>query len=146
MKPKSVAKGLKDVIKLTGLRGRWDILSTKPLIVADIAHNEAGIKEVFRQVKTIPHKKLHIVFGMANDKDVNKILALLPKMAIYYFCKATIPRAMDESILAEEAKKFGLKGNKFSTVKLALTSAKKSASAKDFILITGSAFVVAEVI
>ena len=146
IKPKSVEKGMQDVIKLTGLRGRWDVLSTKPLIVADIAHNEAGIKEVFKQVKTIPHKKLHIVFGMANDKDVNKILTLLPKKATYYFCKATIPRAMNENILAQEAKKFGLKGEKFNTVKLALTSAKKNASAKDFILITGSAFVVSEVI
>ena len=146
IKPKSVAKGLKDVIKLTGLRGRWEILSTKPLIVVDIAHNEAGIKEVFRQVKTIPHKKLHIVFGMANDKDVNKILSLLPKKATYYFCKANIPRAMSESILAEEAKKIGLKGEKFSIVKLALTSAKKNASAKDFILITDSSFVVSEAI
>jgi len=142
----AIRKGLKDVIKLTGLRGRWDILSKKPLIIADIAHNEAGIKEVFKQVKQTPHKKLHIVFGTVNDKDIRKILSLLPKKANYYFCKADIPRALDENILSEEAKKFGLRGETYSSVKQALNSAKKNASAKDFIFITGSAFVVAEVI
>lgn len=143
---KAVAQGLKDVIKLTGLRGRWDFLSQKPLIVADIAHNEAGIKEVFKQVKQTPHKKLHIVFGTVNDKDIRKILSLLPKKATYYFSKADIPRALDEKILSEEAKKFGLKGETYSSVKQALNSAKKNSSVKDFILITGSAFVVAEII
>ncbi len=143
---RAVTKGLKDVCKLTGLRGRWDVLSKTPLIVADIAHNEAGIKEVFKQVKSVPSKKLHIVFGIANDKDIKKILSLLPRKAIYYFCKANIPRALDEKILVDEAKKFGLKGETYSSVKQALNSAKKNASAKDFILITGSAFVVAELI
>ena len=143
---KAVAKGLKNVCKLTGLRGRWDMLSKNSLMVADIAHNEAGIKEVFKQVKQTPHKKLHIVFGTVNDKDIPKILSLLPKKATYYFCKADIPRALAEKIIAEEAKKIGLKGETYSSVKQALNSAKKNASAKDFILITGSAFVVAEVI
>ncbi|MFI5164363.1 MAG: bifunctional folylpolyglutamate synthase/dihydrofolate synthase [Bacteroidia bacterium] len=143
---KSVTTGLKDVIKLTGLRGRWDVLSKKPLIVADIAHNEAGIKEVFRQVKNIDHKKLHIVFGTVNDKDIGKIISLLPKRAVYYFCKANIPRALDPTILSEKTKKTGLKGKTFSTVNDALIFAKKNASTDDIILITGSAFVVAEVI
>ncbi len=139
-------KGLEDVIKLTGLRGRWDILSKKPLIVADIAHNEAGIKEIFKQVKTISYKNLHVVFGAVNDKDISKILPLLPKNATYYFCKASIPRALDEKNLAGQAKQFRLNGKTFSSVKQALNAAKKNASSKDFILITGSAFVVAEAI
>ena len=143
---KSVAKGFKDVCKLTGLRGRWDTISKNPLIIADIAHNEAGIKEVFRQVKTIKYKNIHIVFGTVNDKDIQKILSLLPKKEIYYFCKANIPRALDENTLASKAEKFGLKGKTFSSVKQALNSAKKNAGQKDLILVTGSAFVVAEVI
>lgn len=146
MSSKAVARGLKDVVKLTGLRGRWDILSKKPLTVADIAHNEAGIREVFNQVKNTPHKKLHIVFGTVNDKDIRKILALLPKKATYYFCKADIPRALDAYVLADEASKFGLKGKVHDSVQKALKSAKKSASVTDFILITGSAFVVSEAI
>ena len=143
---KSVAKGLKDVCKLTGLRGRWEVLSKKPLIIADIAHNEAGIKEVFRQVKTIKHKNIHVVFGTVNDKDIGTILSLLPKKAIYYFCKANIPRALNENILSEKAKTVGLNGKTFVSVKQALSSAKKNADSKDFILVTGSAFVVAEAI
>jgi dihydrofolate synthase/folylpolyglutamate synthase len=142
----AVAKGLKDVCKLTGLRGRWDIISRQPLIIADIAHNEAGILEVFRQIKTIKQKKLHVVFGAVNDKDIRRILSLLPKKAKYYFCKADIPRALDEILLAGKAKKTGLKGKTFGSVKLALKSAKRNASPKDLILVTGSAFVVAEVI
>jgi dihydrofolate synthase/folylpolyglutamate synthase len=139
-----VVKGLKDVIKLTGLSGRWDVFSKKPLTVADIAHNEAGIKEVIAQAKKTLHKKLHIVFGTVNDKDISKILPLLPKKATYYFCKANIPRALDEKVLAEHAKRFRLRGETYPGVKQALNSAKKNASVKDLILITGSAFVVAE--
>jgi dihydrofolate synthase/folylpolyglutamate synthase len=114
--------------------------------VADIAHNEAGIREVFRQVKNTTHKKLHIVLGTVNDKDISRILALLPKKATYYFCKADIPRALDATVLSAQAKKLRLKGKIFSSVKEALRSAKKNASPGDFILVTGSAFVVAEVI
>lgn len=146
IKKKAVFNGIKNVIKLTNLRGRWDILASKPSIVADIAHNEAGIKEVFRQVKEIPHKKLHIVFGTVNDKDIEKILPLLPKKVIYYFCKANIPRALDQNILAEKAKAFTLKGKTYKSVNAAVKAAKKNSTSDDFILITGSAFVVAEAI
>ena len=146
MNAKAITKGIKEVTTLTGFRGRWEILSKQPYSVADIAHNEAGIQEALKQVKTIPHKKLHIVLGTVNDKDVNKILSLLPKNAIYYFCNASIPRALDAKTLYEQAKKFGLKGIVGKSVKSALNAAKKNASIKDMILITGSAFVVAEAI
>ncbi len=141
-----IKKGLKDVIRITGLRGRWDILSKHPLTVADIAHNEVAIKEVIQQVRIVPHKNLHIVLGAVNDKDISKILTLLPKKAAYYFCKANIPRALDENVLAGMAKKAGLEGGTFSTVKQALAAARSEAAKKDLILVTGSAFVVAEVI
>ena len=143
---RAITKGLREVVNLTGLRGRWDVLSKKPLIVADIAHNEAGVKEVFSQVKNTPHKKLHIVFGTVNDKNISKILALLPKKATYYFCAADIPRALDATLLAQEAKKCMLKGEVYKGVKQALNSAKENATANDIILVTGSTFVVAEVI
>lgn len=142
----AIRKGLKEVIKLTGLRGRWDILSTKPLVVADIAHNEAGIKEVFAQVKKTPYKKLHIVLGTVNDKDIRKILKLLPKKATYYFSKADIPRALSAAQLAIEAQEQGLEGVIYSSVKQAVQAARRSAGNSDLILVTGSAFVVAEAI
>ncbi len=142
----AIHKGLKDVIKLTGLRGRWDVLSNKPLVIADIAHNVAGIKEVFSQVKNTPHKKLHIVLGTVNDKDIRNILKLLPKKATYYFCKADIPRALPAGQLAMQAQESGLEGVIYPSVKQALHSAKRAAGTKDFVLVTGSAFVVAEAI
>lgn len=143
---KAILKGIKEVTRLTGLKGRWEILSKKPLMVADVAHNEAGIKEVFMQVKNTPYKNLHVVFGVSNDKDLNRIFPLFPKNAIYYFCKANIPRAMDENILSEQASKHGLIGKTFPSVQKAIKAAKKNALQSDLILITGSAFVVAEAI
>lgn len=141
---KEVTSGIKNVIKNTGLRGRWEVLGKNPLIIADTGHNEAGIKEVLKQIKLTPHKNLHMVFGVVNDKDVTSILKLLPKKAIYYFCKASIPRALNETDLYTIAKKNKLKGAPFPTVKKALKAAIKNADKKDLIFIGGSTFVVAD--
>lgn len=143
----TIAEGLMNVVTQTGLHGRWEVLQHKgPMVVADIAHNEAGIEEVLKQIRLTPHKGLHIVFGAVNDKDVPAILKLLPKKAVYYFCKAAIPRAMDEKELFRLAEKAGLKGKFFSSVKKALLSAKKNAGKNELIFIGGSTFVVAEVL
>jgi len=140
----AIKNGFKNVIKNTSLKGRWQILSKKPLIVADTGHNEAGIKEVLKQIKSIPHKKLHIVFGIVNDKDAGKILKMLPQKAVYYFCKADIPRALEAKELALQAAEFRIKGDYYSSVKSALRAAKRAAKLQDFIFIGGSTFVVAE--
>lgn len=142
----AIRKGFKNVIKNTSLQGRWQILGVKPLIVADTAHNEAGIKEIVKQIGITPHNKLHIVFGVVNDKDVNGILKLLPKTAVYYFCKAKLPRALDEKELTALAKTFGLNGRPYRSVRTALKAASLNASGKDLIYIGGSTFVVAETI
>ncbi|HVA99068.1 MAG TPA: folylpolyglutamate synthase/dihydrofolate synthase family protein [Bacteroidia bacterium] len=143
---KALLKGISGVVTKTGLLGRWQILARNPFVIADCGHNEAGIKEVLLQIKNTPHKKLHFVIGMVNDKDINSVLALLPKNAIYYFCKANIPRALNEKELQQKAMQFGLKGNAFTTVSEAIKAAKKNASNKDLIFIGGSTFVVAEAI
>ena len=139
-----VSNALKQVQKLTGLQGRWYILNEKPLVIADTGHNEDGIKEVLENLKRYEYKTLHFVLGMVNDKDITKILKLLPKEATYYFCKASIPRALDENELAEKAKKAGLNGKVFKTVKEALDKAKKQAKASDLIFVGGSTFTVAD--
>lgn len=139
-----VSNALKQVQKLTGLQGRWYILNEKPLVIADTGHNEDGIKEVLENLKRYEYKTLHFVLGMVNDKDITKILKLLPKEATYYFCKASIPRALDENELAEKAKKAGLNGKVFKTVKEALEKAKKQAKASDLIFVGGSTFTVAD--
>jgi dihydrofolate synthase / folylpolyglutamate synthase len=142
----NILKGIEDVIKNTGLMGRWQILSQSPLTIFDVGHNEAGIREVVQQISLTPHKKLHFVFGMVNDKETGKILSLLPKDAEYYFCKADIPRGLDQEILAENANKIGLKGKAYLSVKEAFMKARKNAEKDDLIFVGGSVFVVAEVI
>lgn len=139
-----IATALKQVQKITGIQGRWQTLSTKPLVIADTGHNEDGIKEVLENLKRYEYKTLHFVLGVVNDKDISKILKLLPKDAVYYFCKATIPRALDENELSAKAKKAGLIGKTFKTVAEALAKAKKQAKATDLIFIGGSTFTVAD--
>lgn len=141
-----IQKGLRDVVKQTGLLGRWQILSEKPLVIADTAHNEAGISEVLNQLVHTPHQKLHFVLGMVSDKDISKILFRLPKNAIYYFCKADIPRALPAFELSLEAKKAGLKGEIYACVHDAYIAAKENASEDDLVFIGGSTFTVAEVV
>ena len=141
-----VKEALRQVNTLTGFAGRWHVLGRNPLLVCDTGHNEDGIREVLRQIGTTPHENLHIVFGMVNDKEVEKILDMLPKEATYYFCKAAVPRAMDEQVLREKALAAGLNGEAFLSVKEAIISAKNAAVANDLVFIGGSTFVVAEAI
>jgi dihydrofolate synthase/folylpolyglutamate synthase len=141
-----ISTALKQVQKITGLQGRWQIIGEKPWIIADTGHNEDGIKEVLENLKRYQYKKLHFVLGVVNDKDISKILSLLPKDAFYYFCKSSIPRALDEKELALEAQKKGLSGKTFKTVPDALASAKKQAKGSDLIFIGGSTFTVADII
>lgn len=137
-------EGIKNVVSNTGLLGRWQILSTQPLIIADTGHNEAGIKEVLAQIKNTTYDHLHFVLGMVNDKDISTILNLLPKDASYYFCKASIPRALDENKLALQAREVGLSGQAYKYVATALASAKAKAQKNDLIFIGGSTFTVAD--
>lgn len=141
-----ITNALKQVQKITGLQGRWQILQENPLVIADTGHNEDGIKEVLENLKRYTYKTLHFVLGVVNDKDISKILKLLPKDATYYFCKASIPRALDENELTAQAKKIGLSGKAFKTVPEALASAKKHAKAHDLIFVGGSTFTVADIL
>jgi dihydrofolate synthase/folylpolyglutamate synthase len=140
----AILQALQNVKKLTGLMGRWQTLSENPLIIADTGHNEDGIKEVLKNLERYTYKKLHIVIAVVNDKDVTSILKLLPKTATYYFCKASIPRALPEKELFDLAKQHDLKGKKFQTVSDALAEAKKQAKPNDLIFVGGSTFTVAD--
>jgi dihydrofolate synthase/folylpolyglutamate synthase len=140
-----VKLGLVRVSEQTGLKGRWQILQTQPLTIADTGHNEAGILEVVNQLKRYTYSKLWIVIGMVNDKDISKVLDLLPKDAIYIYCQANLPRAMDAHLLASKAKEKGLMGQVIPRVSDAVEFARKNAGADDLIFIGGSTFVVAEI-
>jgi dihydrofolate synthase/folylpolyglutamate synthase len=141
-----IRSGIRNTIKNTGLLGRWQVLSTAPLTIADTGHNEAGIKEVLKQIALTPHEHLHMVLGMVNDKDISTILRLLPSGATYYFCKANIPRALDANELAVQAQAVGLEGSVHASVEDALQAATRSAGANDLVFIGGSTFTVAEVV
>ena len=140
-----VKNALHNVCASTGLQGRWQRLSEQPLVITDTGHNTAGIAEVVQQLCSEKHNKLHIVIGMANDKDVRKVLELLPKKAEYYFCKANIPRAVSTDILIAKAKQYQLKAKAFTSVKKAVEVAKKNANEQGVIYIGGSNYVVAEI-
>jgi dihydrofolate synthase/folylpolyglutamate synthase len=141
----AVRQGLRDVTRLTGLRGRWSIIGQHPLVVADTGHNEAGLRLVLAQLARVPHQHLHMVIGTVNDKDVAKVLALLPREATYYFCQADIPRALPAEELASLATAAGLTGRAYGPVPTAVAAARAAARPDDVVFIGGSTFVVAEV-
>ncbi|SMO90077.1 dihydrofolate synthase / folylpolyglutamate synthase [Saccharicrinis carchari] len=141
-----IYKGLRQVVANTGLMGRWQVLGANPAIICDTGHNAEGVKELMQQLSQTPFKELHMVWGMVNDKNIGRVLRLLPKDATYYFAKADIPRGLDVDILKKEAQKYGVIGNTYMSVEEALCKAKKNAGANDLIFIGGSTFVVAEVL
>ena len=140
-----VIKALKQVKKLTGLHGRWETIRQHPSVILDVAHNEDGMKQLVKQLELADYHSLHIIIGMVKDKEIDAVLALLPKEAQFYFTRAQIPRALPENILKEKAAAFGLEGNDYPDVNTALHSALEKASKNDLILICGSVFVVGEV-
>ena len=137
---------LKQVTSLTGLQGRWQTLQQHPLVFCDTGHNEDGIKEVLKNITNTPHQNLHMVWGMVKDKDVTKILELLPKKANYYFCQPNIPRGKPTEELAQEAQKYQLKGQAYTSVAEAYQQALSHAKPNDLVFVGGSTFVVAEVL
>ncbi len=141
-----VYQALSKVSKLTGLKGRWQTLNKQPKVICDTGHNEAGIQEVLINLQTEKFEKLHMVIGMVKDKDITKILNLLPKQANYYFCAPALERALDAEELKQQAHPFQLYGKAYGSVALAYAEALKSANYDDLIFIGGSTFVVAELI
>ncbi|MBL7702851.1 MAG: bifunctional folylpolyglutamate synthase/dihydrofolate synthase [Ferruginibacter sp.] len=139
---------LKNVKKLTGLYGRWDVISTNPTIILDVAHNEDGIKQLLHQLSVVHRTSntVHFIIGMVKDKDVSKVLSLLPKNATYYFTNAHIDRAMPHKDLQEKAKAFELHGDSFDDVNEAIKAAKLNAGQGDIIIVCGSVFLVAEIV
>lgn len=146
IKEENIAEGLKNVVELTSLMGRWQKLSSSPLIIADTGHNVAGMQYIVSQIADIKAENKRLVIGMVGDKDITSMLKLLPKDAIYYFCNAQIPRALPAEELKRKASEFGLKGNAYPSVSDALDCAKRDASTNDFIFVGGSNFTVAEII
>jgi dihydrofolate synthase/folylpolyglutamate synthase len=141
-----ILEALKSIRKLTGLRGRWDVINKDPLIITDTGHNEAAVKLLIDQMRSLGMSNWHLVWGMANDKDINSILELLPGEWKYYFCRPNVPRGLNADQLQKVASQKGLRGESFPSVQKALQEANSQCKQNEAIFIGGSSFVAAEVL
>lgn len=139
-----ILNGILNLPKNAPLMGRWQRLCENPLTIADTGHNEDGLSYVIEQINQTPYESLHFVLGMVDDKDVDKVLTMLPSNAHYYLCKADIPRGLRVEILEEKVKAHNLNYSKYQSVKAALDSAQKNAKQNDLVFVGGSTFTVAE--
>ena len=140
-----VKRALKKVRRLTGLRGRFELLNEQPSIIADTGHNAEGISEVIPFLLELKKRKLHFIIGVVGDKDPSRVLKLLPKEKTkYYFTKADLPRSLSEKKLQQVAQSYGLKGTKYPSVSSAYEKAIQQVDKNDIIFIGGSTFVVAD--
>ena len=144
-----IGSAVKNMRENTGLIGRWQVLSEKPRILCDVGHNYACLKHSMSNIyeeRPSADSKIHVVFGMVSDKDIDHILPLLRKEFVYYVCRAQIERAMDQEKLAAKLREQGLVCKTYPSVKVAVEAAKAAASDDDVVFITGSCFVVGEAI
>lgn len=141
----NIENGLKNVRSLTGFQGRWEQIANQPSLILDVAHNVDGIQQLLQQLTVTNYKHLHLIIGMVKDKEVEKVLTLLPKQATYYFTQAQLPRALPAHELAKKASEIGLNGNWYTHVNDAIHEAHKQANADDLLLVCGSLFVIGEV-
>ncbi len=142
----SVRNGFANVCELTGLMGRWQKLNNCPTLICDTGHNVGGISYIINQLKKQSYKRLHIVMGMVNDKDVSGVLAMMPKEAIYYFTKASVKRALNEDQLSTLGKAYSIHGMSYPDVIAATRAALEAATEDDFIFVGGSSFIVADLL
>ena len=153
----AIARGFAHFMSLTGLRGRWETLSKEPLVICDTGHNAHGIRTYVDSLRQLHDDRsalynasqsdnsfLRIVFGMVQDKDVNEVLALLPREAVYYWTQATTHRAIPAEEMRRMALAHGLIGQTYASVEEAVTVAIAAASPRDIVFIGGSNYVVGE--
>lgn len=144
--PNNIIRGFANVTTLTGLRGRWEKLRENPVVICDTGHNVAGWKWLAPQIKSAVCRKLRLIFGMVDDKDVETVIKLLPKNATYYWAQASTKRAIPSNIIAEMGRKNQLVGTDCGTVAKAYHRAITDASADDFIFVGGSSYIVSDLL
>ena len=144
--PNNIVTGFANVTTLTGLRGRWEKLRENPVVICDTGHNVAGWKWLAPQIKSVVCRKLRLVFGMVDDKDVETVIKLLPQNATYYWAQASTKRAIPSNIIAEMGRKNQLVGTDCGTVAKAYHRAITDASADDFIFVGGSSYIVSDLL
>lgn len=140
-----ITEGLENTVAKTGLKGRWQVIGDKPLIICDTGHNQEAVSEVVKQLAGIKSRRLLMVWGMVRDKEIDTIIRLLPPGAEYFFCAPDLPRALPVADLAMAAQNAGLSGHTYASVTAAFSAARSVAGEGDVIFIGGSTFVVAEI-
>lgn len=140
----AVARGFAEVCSLTGLAGRWMRLVGSPVTIADTGHNVGGWQYLADSLSAWPAGKVRCILGFVNDKDINSILTLLPRDAVYYFTRASVPRALDPQLLLDAARCHGIDGTIYPDVAVAIAAARADAATDDLIFIGGSTFIVAD--
>lgn len=143
---KNIREGLRTVIKQTGFRGRWEYLSVSPPVICDTGHNVNGLSYVFSQLRKQNFKRLFCVMGFVADKELDKIVGLLPQFAYYLFTQPKIERALDANLLAERSRSIGLEGEVAPTLEMAIERYKTFYREGDLLFIGGSNFIVGEAI
>ena len=141
-----VPQAIHNMVSNTGFQGRWQILRREPLTICDVGHNPGGLALTMKQLAQYPCRQLRMVFGMVNDKDIDKAVSLLPKNALYYVCQAQIERALPATELAERMQQHGLQCRIVGTVADAFRQANSDAAPDDLIFVGGSCFVVGELL
>ncbi len=142
---KALPAALLNVKGLTGLSGRWEVISHNPTVVLEVAHNKEGIEQMLKHLALLPFQQLHVIIGVVKDKDIEPILMMLPGNAAYYFTEAHIPRALTAVSLQQKAHSFQLMGDVYNDVNIAVDAAIERANDDDLIIVCGSIFLVAEV-
>lgn len=150
----NVRQALEHVCDITGLQGRWQTLASAPLTICDTGHNVAGWRYLAPQIiRTWQERKkenrnamLKIVFGMVDDKDIDTVLAMLPKDAQYFFTQAETHRAIPAEKVREKAEIYFLKGISFKNVTEAYKAAQQDAKPEDMIFVGGSSYIVADLL
>jgi dihydrofolate synthase / folylpolyglutamate synthase len=142
---RALTQGLANVVKTTGLKGRWQTLAQNPLTIVDVAHNLSGLLTALDTLSKESYNQLRVVFGVVSDKDMKPMMAILPKNAIYYFCGFSSPRAKPVNELSTEAGMFGLFGRSFSSADLAISAARNESAFSDLVLVIGSTYLVSDI-
>ena len=141
---KEMNQAFMNVMSITGLKGRWQVVRKKPMVICDTGHNAGAWEYLSKQLEELPCHQLRIVFGMVEDKDIYSVMNMLPKNATYYYTKGSTKRAFPETSLKVFGEQFGLKGECYPTVDKAYEAALQNATSEDVIFIGGSTYVVAD--
>ena len=142
----SIIKGMATVCETTGLTGRWQTLGTQPLVICDTGHNAGGWQYLAEQISQVECDTCRMVFGMVDDKDMDAVMAMLPKNATYYWTQAETKRAVSSTVIMAKGKEYGLNGTPYPDVISAYRAALTDAASTDFVFVGGSSYVVADLL